>query len=94
MAATEVIQIKDLEKSDLVLDRLDNVHPAFNDTRADVALCSREEIVFRVHSLILQLASGWFRALLTLHNVYLPTKPLQALKLYTWWSRRRSSQGC
>ncbi|KAI0704878.1 hypothetical protein BC835DRAFT_1315554 [Cytidiella melzeri] len=41
-------------------------HPAFKDQNTDTALCSREGTLFRVHSLILSLTSGWFRALLSL----------------------------
>ena len=41
-------------------------HPSFDDASADIALCSREGTVFRIHSLTLSLASGWFRSMLSL----------------------------
>lgn len=68
-ASAEPLQIKHLPTADDLkqcIEYSDHIHPAFNDAHADMALCSREEIVFRVHSFILQLASGWFRALLSL----------------------------
>lgn len=41
-------------------------HPAFADGDADILLCSCDNVLFRVHSLVLRLASGWFRTLFTL----------------------------
>jgi hypothetical protein len=49
-------------------------HPLFNDAQADIALCSREGVIFRIHSLTLSLASGWFRTLLTLPQCSPPNK--------------------
>ncbi|KAF7791922.1 hypothetical protein EIP86_002948 [Pleurotus ostreatoroseus] len=52
------------------------VHPAFADEDADILLCSRDNVLFRVHSLVLRLASGWFRTLFTLPQSPLPAPPL------------------
>lgn len=41
-------------------------HPCFNATDADIILCSRDNVFFRIHSLILTLTSGWFSTLLSL----------------------------
>lgn len=41
-------------------------HPSFGASDADILLCSRDDVLFRVHSRILHLTSGWFRALLSL----------------------------
>ena len=41
-------------------------HPLFNASDADIILCSSDNVYFRVHSLILQLTSSWFRTLLSL----------------------------
>ncbi|THH02906.1 hypothetical protein EW026_g43 [Hermanssonia centrifuga] len=41
-------------------------HPAYADASADIVLCSCDQVLFRVHSITLTLASGWFRTLLSL----------------------------
>jgi hypothetical protein len=43
-----------------------DVHPSFNNPDADMVLISSEGTHFHVDSYILSLASGWFRALLSL----------------------------
>ena len=42
------------------------LHAAFTDESAEIILCSADKVLFRVHSLVLQQASGWFAALLSL----------------------------
>lgn len=54
------------ESDDTVIVPDERVHPAFDESDADLILCSRDNVLFRVHSLVLRLASGWFRTLLTL----------------------------
>ena len=41
-------------------------HPSFNALDADIILCSSDNVFFRIHSLILTIASGWFSTLLSL----------------------------
>ncbi|KAL6310216.1 hypothetical protein BKA93DRAFT_953 [Sparassis latifolia] len=41
-------------------------HPSFCSEDADIILCSNDNTLFRVHSHILKLASGWFRGMFTL----------------------------
>ncbi|KAI0348606.1 hypothetical protein BDW22DRAFT_1321064 [Trametopsis cervina] len=52
-----------------------SVHPSFNDPHADIALCSHDQTIFRVHSLILSHASGWFRTLFSLPQCLPTYKP-------------------
>lgn len=64
MALSEPQHIK--QEKDKSADCTDQVHAQFNDADADIILRSSDSVVFRIHSLVLRLASGWFRALLTL----------------------------
>lgn len=41
-----------------------NFHPSYSDVHADLVLLSKDGVRFRVHSLILKLASGFFRGML------------------------------
>ncbi|OBZ79218.1 hypothetical protein A0H81_00719 [Grifola frondosa] len=43
-----------------------NIHPVFASLNADIALCSKDNTTFRIHSHILIVASGWFRTMFTL----------------------------
>ncbi|CAL1707859.1 unnamed protein product [Somion occarium] len=44
----------------------DNYHPLFSSPDADIALGSKDGILFRVHSYTLRTTSGWFHDMLTL----------------------------
>ncbi|KAH8102596.1 hypothetical protein BXZ70DRAFT_1006505 [Cristinia sonorae] len=63
-------QVKDLPESvplPATSTSLDNkIHPQFSDEDTDIVLSSQEGIHFRMHSIVLKLASGWFRTLFTL----------------------------
>ncbi|KAH9946683.1 hypothetical protein B0H21DRAFT_891872 [Amylocystis lapponica] len=45
---------------------VEKYHPDFDDTSADVVLCTPDHDRFRVHSIMLKLVSGWFRTMFTL----------------------------
>ncbi|KAJ7125816.1 hypothetical protein C8R43DRAFT_1029335 [Mycena crocata] len=48
----------------------DNFHPSFADKSADVILQSTEGTVYRVHSVILRMTSGFFRTMLSLPQTH------------------------
>ena len=62
----ELIPEADSVSSEQPLSATNKAHPEFADDDADIILCSSDGVHFRVHSIILKLSSGWFRALFTL----------------------------
>jgi len=58
------------ELEDAISPILDASHPLFSSPDGDVVLGSKDGVFFRVHSFVLKMASGWFRAMFTL-----PQKP-------------------
>ncbi|EMD32083.1 hypothetical protein CERSUDRAFT_119067 [Gelatoporia subvermispora B] len=57
---------------------LDALHPLFSSPDGDVVLGSKDGVFFRVHSFVLKMASGWFRAMFTLPQKA-PADPLEPI---------------
>ncbi|KZT06897.1 uncharacterized protein LAESUDRAFT_141611 [Laetiporus sulphureus 93-53] len=47
-------------------DRDNKCHPSFCSADSDVVLCSKDNVLFRVHSLTLKTTSGWFNTMFSL----------------------------
>lgn len=57
---------KTLVAENATRDPQSRAHPDFASEDADVMLCSQDNITFKVHSIILKMSSGWFRATFSL----------------------------
>lgn len=44
----------------------ESIHPTFTSPDADVVLVSKDNVRFRVHSVVLRITSGWFRTMFSL----------------------------
>ena len=53
----------------------DRTSPIFSSPDADVVLCSKDNVRFRVYSVVLRTTSGWFRTMFNLPQNQSETKP-------------------
>ncbi|KXN91878.1 hypothetical protein AN958_11180 [Leucoagaricus sp. SymC.cos] len=58
-----------LARRDTIVSRkivsAEKLHPKFNDPEADIVLSSKEGILFRIHSIVLKSASGFFQSVIS-----------------------------